>query len=84
VVGPGARGGAGAPRGTGGESVAAADPIDQMVREANELLPALPASKQRELTQLLAQLQEARTSKDARAIAALVPRLAMLLVKGRG
>lgn len=68
----------------GGGAAAAADPIDQMVKEANDLLPSLAASKQRELTDLLTQLREARASKDSRAIAGLVPRLAMMLVKGRG
>jgi molecular chaperone DnaK (HSP70) len=71
-------------RGGAGPEPSAGDPLDQMIKEAADLLPTLPAARQRELSEVLSQLQQARAAKDARAIAGLVPQLAMLLVRMRG
>ena len=62
----------------------AADPVVQMIEEANRQLPNLPADRQRELSDLLGRLHEARATNDNRAVAVLVAQLTMLLVTNRG
>jgi molecular chaperone DnaK len=81
IVGPAAQaaegGGppAGLPQGT--------DPIKQLIDDATQRLPSLPATRQREVSEVLAQIEQARASNNARELAVLVARLTMLLVKSQ-
>ena len=65
----------------GGPAPGAGDPLEQLIKEATDLLAVLPAGRQRELAEVLNQLQQARLANDTRTIAGLVPRLAMLMVQ---
>ncbi len=59
------------------------NPTDQLIAEATAQLPRLRADKQRELAELLVQVQQARTANDTRQIALLVAQLTLLLVRLR-
>ena len=81
MIGPAASGPSAA------ESVGAAeasDPVAQLVQEANRQLPNLPADRQREISDVLGKLYDARSTNDNRAVAVLVAQLTMLLVRSRG
>jgi hypothetical protein len=65
------------------KSAPAANPTDQLVAEAVARLPSLRADKQRELAELLGQLQQARVANDARNVSLLVAQLTLLLVRLR-
>jgi molecular chaperone DnaK (HSP70) len=62
----------------------AADPVAQLVQEANRQLPNLPADQQREISDLLGRLHGARLTNDSRSVSVLVAQLTMLLVRSRG
>jgi molecular chaperone DnaK len=62
----------------------AADPLTPLIEEANRQLPTLPADRQREMSDILGRLREARTTNDARMVAVLVAQLTMLLVRSKG
>ena len=62
----------------------AADPVAQLVQEANRQLPNLPADQQREISELLGKLHGARSTNDNRSVSVLVAQLTMLLVRSRG
>ena len=64
-------------------SAPASNPIEQLIAEATERLPTLRADRQRELSELLGQLNQARAANDARGMAVLVAQLTMLLVRNR-
>jgi hypothetical protein len=61
-----------------------ADPLAQLVQEANRRLPNLPADQQREISELLGKLHGARATNDNRSVSVLVAQLTMLLVRSRG
>lgn len=57
------------------------DPIEQLISEATNRLSGLPAHRQRELSDKLSQLREARSSGNARQQAMLVAEITMILTK---
>jgi molecular chaperone DnaK (HSP70) len=81
MIGPGAAAPGGAVAAGGTQD--AADPVVQLVEEANRLLPNLPADRQRELNDVLGRLHGARATNDSRNVAVLVAQLTMMLVRGR-
>ena len=64
-------------------SGASGDALDHMIQDASAMLSTLPVARQREIAEILIQLQQARAANDGRMITSLVPRLAMLLVQVR-
>ena len=62
----------------------AADPVAQLVQEANRQLPNLPADQQREISDRPGQAARRRATNDNRSVAVLVAQLTMLLVRSRG
>ena len=60
-----------------------ADPIDQVISEAQKLLPSLQANRQRELSELLSQLEQARATNDTRSIPSLVTQLTMFVLRNK-
>jgi molecular chaperone DnaK (HSP70) len=58
---------------------ASGDPIDQFVADATDKLSALPANQQRELSEKLRQLHEARANHNTRQQAMLVAEMTMML-----
>jgi molecular chaperone DnaK len=81
MIGPaspadGASGAAGAPPPAG-------DPIKQLIDDALERLPTLPAAQQRSVSEVLTQIEQARAANNPREVAVMVARLTMLLVKGK-
>ncbi len=74
------------PGGTKPDGVGTAPPIDpikQLLDDAIERIPTLPPKQQREVSEVVALIEQARASNNAREIAVLVARLTMLLVKAK-
>ncbi len=65
----------------GSKAPEAPNPIEQLIAEATARLPTLRADRQRELSEVLAQLNRARATNDSRGVAVLVAQLTMLLVR---
>jgi len=59
------------------------DPVAQLVMSAHELLPSLPANKQRELLDLIARVTQARAQDDAEALGVAVTTLTTLIQRSR-
>jgi hypothetical protein len=71
------------PEGGKAPAPAAPNPIDQIIEEAHKLLPSLRVDRQRELTEILGQLEQARAANDTRQMPVLVAQLTMLVVRNR-
>lgn len=62
---------------------APADPVAQLVLSAHEILPTLPAGKQREVLDLIAKLTQARAKEDHESLGAAVSALTTLVQRSR-
>ena len=60
------------------------DPIQQFIDETTSELSTLPAHRQREVSEVLAQLEQARAVKDNRTVSMLVAQLTILRARDRG
>jgi molecular chaperone DnaK len=60
-----------------------ADPVAQLVLSAHEILPSLPANKQREVLELIARVTDARARDDSAALGAAVSVLTTIIQKSR-
>jgi molecular chaperone DnaK len=86
MIGPATVGGDSGTSGGGGmpfSNPPGADPIKQLIDDAVERLSTLPASQQREISEVLAQIEQARATNNTREVAVLVARLTMLLIKAK-
>ncbi|WP_163995577.1 Hsp70 family protein [Pyxidicoccus caerfyrddinensis] len=72
---------AAAPSAPGGGGAMEADPVAQLVAQAQQMLPLLSAERQRELRDLLKRVAEAQQSKNKEAQAAAVAQLTMALMR---
>ena len=63
--------------------VAAADPVAQLVLSAHEILPSLPANKQREVLELIARVTDARAKDDSEALGNAVSALTTIIQRSR-
>lgn len=65
----------------GGGGAAGPDPIAQLVETATERLSSLPANEQRELSEKLAALRDARASNNSQQVALLVGEITMIMTR---
>jgi molecular chaperone DnaK len=78
-----------APGGDSGGSTAVtatpqpANPIQQLIAQARERLSSLPPNRQREMADILTQLEQAAATNDTRSMASLVAQLTMMLVASK-
>jgi len=62
---------------------APADPVAQLVLSAHEVLPSLPAGKQREILDLIARVTQARARDDHEALGAAISQLTSIVKQSR-